>query len=70
MAINEVADSIRRRRKRLGIKQTDLAEISGISLRTIKAIEKGNGNPTARLLEKVLEPLGLTLTTRERITHE
>lgn len=35
-------DIIKDRRVLLNITQQDLAEISGVSLRTIKAIEKGN----------------------------
>ena len=61
---------MQRRRKLLKITQNDLSEISGVSLRTIKAIEKGKVNPTVAILNRVFDPLGLTLTTTERVKHE
>lgn len=65
-----IGTAIRNRRRLLKVTQEDLAEIAGVSVRTIKAIEKGDANPTAGLLRQVLEPLGLSLTTTERIRHE
>ena len=65
-----IGKQIRDQRLLLKITQNDLSEISGISLRTIKAIEKGKGNPTVETLNRVLEPLGLTLITAQRIKHE
>jgi putative transcriptional regulator len=66
----QIGKDIRARRKLLKITQSDLSEISGVSLRTIKAIEKGTGNPTVEILFRVLEALGLKLVTTERIKHE
>jgi transcriptional regulator with XRE-family HTH domain len=70
MSTQIVGKQIRKRRKLLKITQSDLSEISGVSLRTIKAIEKGEANPTVEILNRVLEPVGLTLVTTERIKHE
>jgi y4mF family transcriptional regulator len=66
----QISQAIQKRRKFLKITQKDLAEISGASVRTVKAIEKGKANPTLEILLKVLEPLGLTLTTEERVRNE
>ena len=39
----------------LGLKQEDLAEMAGVSLATIKDIDRGAGNPSLRILEKIVE---------------
>lgn len=70
MQTEEIGKQIRVRRKRLKVLQRDLAEISGVSLRTVKTVEKGDANPTLEILTRLLEPLGLKLTTTERISHE
>lgn len=52
---------IKNRRNILGISQNDLSEISGIGLRTLKEIERGKGNPTLEVLNRLAEVLGLEL---------
>ncbi len=52
---------IKERRSILGISQQDLADISGVSLRTIKIIEAGESNPSVDTLEKIGLALGLEL---------
>ncbi|WP_321425987.1 helix-turn-helix domain-containing protein [uncultured Bacteroides sp.] len=59
-------DIIKDRRVLLNITQQDLADISGVSLRTIKAIEKGNGNPSIDTLGKIADALGLELIMKVR----
>ena len=61
---------IANRRKQLNISQADLADMSGVSLRTLSAIENGDANPSIDVLSKVLEPLGLVITLQERVIHE
>ncbi|MBO4829255.1 MAG: helix-turn-helix transcriptional regulator [Fibrobacter sp.] len=58
------------KRKQLNISQADLADMSGVSLRTLSAIENGDANPSIDVLSKVLEPLGLIITLQERVIHE
>jgi putative transcriptional regulator len=70
MFIQTIGKQIQERRRLLKITQGDLSEISGVSLRTIKSLEKGEVNPTVEILTRVLEPLGLKLTTTERVNHE
>ena len=53
---------IRDRRNFLRITQGDLAEIAGISLRSLIDIEQGKGNPSLHQLVKILDVLGLELT--------
>jgi transcriptional regulator with XRE-family HTH domain len=50
---------IKERRTVLGITQQDLADISGVALRTIKQIETGKGNPSVKTLDKIANVLGM-----------
>jgi y4mF family transcriptional regulator len=62
MDIKEIGSTIKGRRKFLKITQEDLADISGISERTLRDIEKGLANPELESLMKLCEVLGLKLT--------
>lgn len=66
----QISQAIKTRRKIFKITQTDLSEISRVSLRTVKALETGRANPTVDILARVLEPLGLQLVTAERVHNE
>lgn len=52
---------IKERRNLLGITQQDLADISGVALRTVKQIESGRGNPSVSTLNKIANVLGLSV---------
>ena len=52
----------------LGISQLDLAEMAGISLATVKDIERGAGNPSMKTVTTILEVLGLEMEFRIRKT--
>jgi len=58
----EIGNVIKSRRKLLKLTQDELAEISDISLRSLKAIELGKGNPSIAQLSKVLDAIGLKIT--------
>ncbi len=58
--------TISTRRKTLGISQNDLAEMSGVSLATIKNIERGVGNPSFETVEKILSVLGMEIFFKVR----
>ncbi len=49
------------RRDVLRITQEHLAELAGVGLRTVKAIESGKSNPTVSTLMKLADVLGLEL---------
>lgn len=53
--------NIKDRRKILKVRQEDLAEISGVALRTVVSIERGEGNPSLETLLKIAEVLGMEL---------
>ncbi|SOD99740.1 helix-turn-helix domain-containing protein [Spirosoma fluviale] len=57
-----IIDTVKNRRDVLHITQEYLAELSGVSLRTIKQIESGKGNPTVETLSKLADVLGMELT--------
>lgn len=62
MNIENIGEAIRVRRNFLKITQDDLADISGISERTLRDIEKGLANPELKSLMKLCEVLGMKLT--------
>ena len=55
---------IRERRSLLGLTQQDLADYTGLSLRIIKSIEVGKGNPSMSTLAKIAEVLGLEIVLK------
>ena len=55
---------IKERRTLLGLTQQALADYSGLSLRIIKSIEVGKGNPSIGTLTKIADILGLELILR------
>ncbi|MBR1792386.1 MAG: helix-turn-helix transcriptional regulator [Bacteroidales bacterium] len=61
-------DVIKARRAELGISQLDLAEMAGVSLSTVKDIERGEGNPSLSTIEKLLMVLGLEIAYHIRQT--
>lgn len=59
--LNNIYEFIKYIRKERDINQETLSDLSGVSLRTIKAIELGKGNPTYNTLDKILDVLGYEL---------
>ncbi|MBI6119086.1 helix-turn-helix domain-containing protein [Salegentibacter maritimus] len=60
MKDNELANRLIELRKRKGFSQEFLAEESGISLRTIQRIEKGETQPRGDTLQRIAKGLGVT----------
>ena len=52
---------VKERRGILGISQLDLAEMAGVSLATVKDIERGAGNPSMKTVKRILEVLGMEM---------
>ena len=63
-----LSDTITERRLQLDISQTDLSEMAGVSIATVKDIERGKGNPSIRTVEKILSVLGMEVIYRLRQT--
>ena len=61
MTTEELGKSIKFRREFLKLRQEDLAEMSGIAIKTIHLIESGSGNPSVETLGKIAMVLGMEL---------
>ncbi len=62
MVLIEIGKKIRERRNTLRITQPHLAEMAGISESTLHRIENGKANPTIKVLNQIVEILGLEIT--------
>jgi y4mF family transcriptional regulator len=61
MSIQQLGEYLKVRRKTLGITQPHLAELAQISTNTLYKLERGQGNPSLEVLNKLAEVLGLEL---------
>lgn len=59
--LSELILELKKRRETLNVTQEQLAEISGVGLRTLKQFESGKGNPTLQTIYKLADALGLKL---------
>ncbi|GAA2120093.1 helix-turn-helix transcriptional regulator [Kocuria atrinae] len=59
--VEAVGRAIRAARKEAGLTQRDLADLAGISERTVRAIETGTGNPALAAVAAAANVLGLRL---------
>ena len=62
MWVKSLGETIRKRRKELGITQPHLAELAQISTNTLYKLERGQGNPSLDVISKLAEVLGMELT--------
>jgi len=70
MHSSDIYEKIKERRSLLGITQQDLADFSGVGLRTIKGVETNKGNPSVDTLLKIIDVLGMELDIRIKHTVE
>jgi len=61
MTIQEIGLTIKERRQMLRMIQPDLAEMAQISINTLYKIERGEANPSVKVLNKLAEVLGMEL---------
>ena len=61
MDTKEIGIIIKERRKHLGVNQQTLADLAGVGLNTLVAIERGEGNPQLSTLLNILDTLGLQM---------
>ena len=59
MTQQEIGNAIKERRKKLGINQQTLADLAGVAVNTVVAIERGEGNPQLSTLLTIIDTLGL-----------
>ncbi len=62
MLVKDFGEAIKNRRKDLEITQPHLAELAQISINTWYKLEKGQGNPSLDVINKLAEVLGMELT--------
>ena len=62
MLAKNLGETIRNRRKELNITQPHLAELAKVSTNTLYKLERGQGNPSLEVLNKLAEVLGMELT--------
>lgn len=62
MLAKDLGEAIKNRRKELDITQPHLAELAQISTNTLYKLEKGQGNPSLDVINKLAEVLGMELT--------
>ena len=58
----ELGSELQRARKKNGLTQEQLAELAGISERTLRSIERGAGNPSIEAVPSVANVLGLQIS--------
>lgn len=61
MLVENLGEIIKSRRKELRITQPHLAELAKVSTNTLYKLERGQGNPSLEVLNKLAEVLGLEL---------
>jgi y4mF family transcriptional regulator len=67
----ELGTVIKERRKHLAVNQQTLADLAGVSINTLVAIERGEGNPQLATLLTILDTLGLQMDLRiKTLTYE
>lgn len=59
-----LGEQIKVRRTVLKIRQQELADLAGVSINTVVAIERGTGNPRIETLVSVCDVLGLQIVTK------
>jgi len=63
-SLKDLGDHIKKRRKSLRITQGALSQLSGTSLRSLKDVENGLGNPTWNQMQKIFKVLGWEFALR------
>lgn len=61
MHLAQLVITLKKRKEVLGVTQEQLADLSGVGLRTLKALESKKSNPTLETLTKLADVLGMEL---------
>lgn len=69
MLVKYLGQTIKNRRKELNITQPHLAELAQISTNTLYKLERGQGNPSLDVLNKLAEVLGMELKLDVKRKH-
>ncbi|MBM3171735.1 MAG: helix-turn-helix transcriptional regulator [Bacteroidetes bacterium] len=69
MLVKTLGEIIRNRRRELRITQPHLAELAKVSTNTLYKLERGQGNPSFDVLNKLAEVLGMDLILEVKKKH-
>ncbi len=69
MLVKHLGETIKNRRKELSITQPHLTELAKVSTNTLYKLERGQGNPSLDVLNKLAEVLGMELTFEVKKKH-
>lgn len=69
MLVITIGESVKKRRKELKITQPHLAELAKVSTNTLYKLERGQGNPSLEVLNKLAEVLGMELKLEVKKKH-
>lgn len=67
--MNKIGNTIRERRKMLSITQRELAALSGVGINTLTKIERGEANPSLKVVMNILDTLGLELDVKVKTVN-
>lgn len=59
--MEQIGQTIKARRKELGVTQQEVADLAAVGINSLVAIERGTGNPSLKTLLRILEVLGLEI---------
>jgi len=59
--MKEIGYIIKERRKALSITQRELAALAGVGINTLTKIERGEANPSLKVVMNILNTLGLEI---------
>jgi transcriptional regulator with XRE-family HTH domain len=65
----QLGESIKRRRKELGITQPHLAELADISTNTLYKLERGQSNPSLEVISRLAEVLGMEIKLEVKLKY-
>ena len=66
--MDKLGKIIKERRKKLSITQRELATLSGVGINTLTKIERGEANPSLKIIMEILDTLGLELNVKVKST--
>ena len=69
MLVKQLGENIKNRRKELNITQPHLAELAKVSTNTLCKLERGQGNPSLDVLNRLVEVLGMELSLEIKKKH-
>ena len=70
MNSDKIGTIIHERRVYLNLTQNDLAEMAGITFKSVSEIELGTRNPTLNTLNRILDVLGLVISVHIKTMNQ